>query len=114
MTKFRGPGNTWRKEREHLKLNCWWSFQDLRDKQFMFWPYEHNKDPEDVPKGELKTEKFLDNWWNSLELGSRVKLEGKRFIYWGMMEPLSKEEKAPILEHIQECLNKKLALLKEV
>ncbi|GAI66887.1 unnamed protein product, partial [marine sediment metagenome] len=45
---------------------------------------------------------------------SRVKLEGKRFIYWGMMEPLSKEEKAPILEHIQECLNKKLALLKEV
>lgn len=111
MTKFRGPGNTWRKEKENLRLDCWWEGAYLEDKQFMFWPYEHNRDTEDVPKEELKTEEYLDKWWNSLKLGSKKSCEGKRFIYWAMMDPLSKEEKDPILENMRECLNEKLALL---
>lgn len=114
MTKFRGPGNTWRKEKENLRLDCWWQDGNLGDKQFMFEPYVNDRHSEDTPKEELKTEEYLDKWWNSLKLGSRVKCEGKRFLYWAIMDPLSKEEKAPILENMRECLNKKLALLKEV
>jgi len=111
MTKFRGPGDTWRKEKDKLRLDCWWEGADLDSKQFMFEGYENNRDTEDVPKGELKSEKFLDDWWNNLELGNRRKHKGKKFIYWCVMDPLSPEEKDLILKHTQECLNEKLALL---
>ena len=113
MTKFRGPGNTWRKEKEKLKLDCWWGGFDLADKQFVFEPYINNRDFVDAPIEELKTEEYLDKWWNSLELGSKRKRIGKKFIYWAIMDPLSKKERAPILKHIKECLAKKVALLEE-
>jgi len=113
MTKFRGPGNTWQGKKEKLRLDCWWEGADLESKQFMFEGYENNRDIEDTPKGELKTEEYLDKWWNSLELGSRRKCEGKKFIYWSIMDPLTPEEKAPILKHTQECINEKLSLLKK-
>ncbi|MBA7564859.1 hypothetical protein ES695_07780 [Candidatus Atribacteria bacterium 1244-E10-H5-B2] len=111
MTKFRGPGNTWRKEKDRLRLDCWWEGADLDSKQLMFEGYENNRDTEDVPKGELKSEKFLDNWWNDLELGSRIKTEGKKFIYWWVMLGVEGEERTLILKNTQECLNEKLALL---
>ncbi len=114
MTKFRSPGNTWRKEKEKLKLDCWWEDGDLEGKRFVYEPYINNRDIEDTPKGELKSEKFLDKWWNNLELGSKHKRVGKKFIYWAIMDPLSKKERAPILKHIRECLAKKVALLGEV
>jgi len=113
MSKFRGPGNTWRKEKENLRLDCWWEGADLESKQFEFEGYENNRDTEDVPKGELKSEKFLDNWWSNLELGSKRKGEGKRFIYWWVMDPLPPEQKDPILKDTEECLKEKLALLEK-
>ena len=114
MTKFRGPGNPWREKVEKLRLDCWWEYGTVGDKQFMFEGYENSRSLEDTPKGELKTEEYLDKWWHTLKLGNKRKREGKRHIHWAMMDPLSKEEKAPILEHIQECLSRKLASLKEV
>ncbi|MBA7538125.1 hypothetical protein ES705_30399 [subsurface metagenome] len=113
MTKFKGPGNPWREKVEKLRLDCFWEGGDLEDKQFMFQGYENRRSLEDTPKGELKTEEYLDKWWNRLKLGNKRKHIGKRHIYWAMMEPFSEEEKAPILEHIQECLSKKLALLEK-
>ncbi|MBA7527327.1 hypothetical protein ES705_19503 [subsurface metagenome] len=117
MNKFRSPGNTWRKEKEELRLDCWWEDGDLGDKRFVYEGYVSNKSLEDIEamtEKESKSEGYLDKWWNNLELGNRCKREGKKFIYWAMMDPLSKEEKAPILENMRECLNKKLASLKEV
>ncbi|MBA7556512.1 hypothetical protein ES705_49222 [subsurface metagenome] len=29
MTKFRDPGNTWQKETEKSRLDCWWEGADL-------------------------------------------------------------------------------------
>ena len=113
MAKFRGPDDTWQKEKEKLRLDCWWEGADLESKQFMFEGYENNRDIENIPKGELKTEEYLDKWWNSLELGDRRKYEGKKFIYWWVMDPLPPEQKDPILKHTQECLNEKLALLEK-
>ncbi|MBA7528979.1 hypothetical protein ES705_21171 [subsurface metagenome] len=118
MAKFRGPDNTWQKEKEKLKLDCFWECGDLREKRFIFEGYESNRSLEDLEamtEKESKTEEYLDKWWSNLELGNRCKRkgEGKRFIYWAMMDPLSKEEKAPILESMRECLAKKVALLGE-
>jgi len=108
------PGGSWQKKRtEELRLKCWWEGADLESKQFMFEVYENNRDSEDIPKGELKDEKFLNDWWDNLELGDRHKYEGKKFIYWSMMDPLTPEEKSPILKNTQECLKEKLALMKK-
>ena len=116
MTKFRGPGNTWQKEKEKLRLDCWWEDGGLEDKRFVYEGYTSHKSLEDLEamtEKESKSEGFLNDWWASLELGSKRKRKGKKYIYWAMMDPLSKEEKAPILEHIQECLSRKLALLEK-
>lgn len=102
------PGNTWQKRKtKELRLNCWWEYGDLGDKQFIYEGSKNKRSIEDTSKKELKDEKFLNNWWDSLSL------EDKKFLYWAMMNPLSKEEKSPILDHIQKCLEKKLALLKK-
>ena len=99
------PGNAWQKrEIKELRLNCWWECALLGDKQFMFEGYENNRSDEDVPEKEQKSEKWLDGWWGELDL------KDKEYIYWSMMDPLSKEEKAPILEEVRELLEKKLAL----
>ena len=106
------PGGTWRKKRtEGMRLECWWEGADLESKQFMFEGYENNRDIEDIPKKKLKDEKFLNDWWDSLELGNKREGEGKKFIYWWIMDGLEKKQKASILKHTQECLKKKLALM---
>lgn len=108
------PGGTWQRKRtEELRLNCWWQGADLESKQFMFFGYEHNRDPEDVPEKKLKNEEFLNDWWDNLELGNRHEGEGKKFIYWWTMSGLDPEQKASILKHTRECLKEKLALLKK-
>ncbi|MBA7545039.1 hypothetical protein ES705_37401 [subsurface metagenome] len=105
------PGGTWQKKiTEELRLNCWWEGADLESQQFMYEGYEHNRDYKDIPKRKLKDEKFLNDWWERLELGNIREHEGKRFIYWSMMDPLTPEEKSPILKNVRECLKEKLAL----
>ena len=77
------PGGTWQKKRtKELMLDCWWEGADCESKQFIFEGYENNRDLEDVPEKKLKNEEFLNDWWDSLELGNRRKGEGKKFIYW--------------------------------
>jgi len=108
------PGGFWQKrETEELKFDCWWECADFPSKQFMFEGYENNRDPEDIPKKKLKDEKFLNDWWDSLELGNKREGEGKRFIYWWTMSGLTTEEKAPILKHTQECLKERLVLIRK-
>jgi len=108
------PGGPWRKRTtKELRLDCWWEGADLESKQFIFEGYENNRDSGNVLKRELKSEEFLNDWWNDLELGSKSEGEGKKFIYWWIMDPLPPEQKALILKHTQECLKEKLALLKK-
>ena len=108
------PGGAWQKRTtKELRLDCWWEGADLDNKQFMFEGYENNRDIEDIPKGELKSEKFLDDWWSDLKLGNKNESEGKKFIYWWIMSGLDPEQKTLILKYTQECLKEKLALLKK-
>lgn len=108
------PGGTWQKKRtEELRLECWWEGADLESKQFMFEGYENDRDIKDIPKKKLKDEKFLNDWWDKLELGSKREGEGKKFIYWWVMNGLEQEQKTPILKHTQECLKEKLALMRK-
>jgi len=96
------PGGPWQKKRiAELRLNCWWEGADLESKRFMFEGFENNRDVKDIPRGELKDEKFLNNWWNGRESVSKV------YIYSGIMNELEQEQKASILKHMQECLKGK-------
>jgi len=102
------PGGPWRKRRTRvLRLQCWWECADLESKQFVYEGHINKRDIKDVPGGEKKDEKFLDAWWG--ELG----FEDRKFLYWAIMSPLSKKEKAPILKNTRECLNEKLALMEK-
>ncbi|GAI80544.1 unnamed protein product [marine sediment metagenome] len=104
MVKFRGPGNTWQKEKEELRLDCWWKGGNIGDKRFIYERYTNGKNLEDIEamtEKESKSEGFLNGWWASLELGSKRKREGKKFIYWAIVDPLTPEEKIPILEYTQ-------------
>jgi len=104
------PGNPWQKRRtKELRLDCWWEYGDLDDKRFIYEGYVGNKSLEEyqaMTENELKNEKYLNKWWEN-----ELNLEDKKHIYWSMMDPLTPEEKAPVLDHIQKCLKKKLAIL---
>ncbi|MBA7514244.1 hypothetical protein ES705_06269 [subsurface metagenome] len=98
------PGGPWQKKRtEILRLECWWGIADIESKQFVFEGYVNKRDPKDVCKEELKGEQYINDWWSGLNLID------KKFIYKAIMAPLTKEEKAPILKHTQECLQEILA-----
>jgi hypothetical protein len=98
-------GNIYQKrEISEARYNCFWEYSDLEDKRWVYELCINKRDPKDVSEKELKSEKWLDNWWGELEL------KDKKFIYWAVMDPLSKEEKTPIFLHIEECSKKKLAV----
>ena len=100
------PGNAWdKRHRKELRLECFWGFGDLNDKQMIYEGYENKRDIKDVPKKELKDEKLLDIWWGELDLEDRESIN-KEVISWQ-----DREFKAKYLKHIQKCLKKKLALL---
>ncbi|GAJ18019.1 unnamed protein product, partial [marine sediment metagenome] len=47
-------------------------------------------------------EQELNYWWDSLDI------ENKKSIYDLMMKELTKEERTPILQNVEECFQKKL------
>ena len=103
-----GGNITQKRKISEARLNCWWENNDLETKQFIFEGYENRRKPREfdaMPKEELKDEKYLNNWWGRLDL------ENKKFIYKTLMKELTPQEKAPILESMQECLQRKLARL---
>jgi len=98
-------GNIYQKRKiSETRYNCFWECGDLGDKRFIYEGRINERDSKDVSEKELKSEKWLDNWWGKLEP------EQKKFIYWAMMDPLTKEEKTPIYKQIEKCLKKKLAV----
>ena len=102
------PGGEYQKRNvREIRYNCFWELSLLGDKQFIFYGSTGGKEIKDIPKEELKDKKYLNDWWVLLEF------EDRKHIYWSMMGPLSQEEKAPILNEIKECMEKKLALLEK-
>jgi len=104
------PGNSWQKRKtQEFRVDCFWEYGNFKDKRFIYEGYVDNKSLEEyqaMTENELKSEKYLDSWWEN-----ELNLEDKKHIYWSMMDPFTPEERSPILEHIQKCLKKKLAIL---
>ncbi|MBA7562611.1 hypothetical protein ES695_02800 [Candidatus Atribacteria bacterium 1244-E10-H5-B2] len=98
------PGGPWQKRSiKRLRLECWWEIADLESKQFMFEGCVNRRDSKDVSKKELKSEKYINDWWSGLNLID------KKSIYKAIMDPLPPEQKASILKDTRECLQKMLA-----
>lgn len=96
------PGGPWQKKSvENFRLICWWEIADIGSKRFIYEGFANKRDIKDVPKGELKSEEFINGWWGELEL------EDKIYLYWAIMDPLPPEEKVSILKHIHKCLEGK-------
>ncbi|MBA7563016.1 hypothetical protein ES695_11170 [Candidatus Atribacteria bacterium 1244-E10-H5-B2] len=103
------PGNAWdKRHRKELRLECFWEYGDLNDKQMIYEGFENKRDIKDVPKKELKDEKLLDIWWGELDLEDKESIN-KEIISWQ-----DREWKAEHSKRMQECLKKKLALLEKV
>ena len=102
------PGNTWQKRRiKGLRFDCFWEYGELEGKQMIYENFENERDTKDVPKKELKDEKYLDIWWENLDLEERETIN-KEVMSW--QKPGFKSEH---LKRIQKCLKKKLALLEK-
>jgi len=106
------PGGDLYRKREisEARYNCFWEYVGLEDKQSICrgcLNFDNLKDFKAIHKKELESEKWIDNWWVKLELGF------KKDIYKIMMEILTEEEKISIYKQIEECLEKKLAIMKK-
>jgi len=102
------PGNTWQKRRiKQLRIDCWWEYGDFEDKQFTYEYLENERDIKNVPKRELKGEKYIDDWWLKLELEVKEDII-KKILSWQDQKFRTRHFK-----RINKCLEKKLALLSE-
>ena len=102
------PGGSWQKKRiKELRLDCWWECMPLVDMQWVFEKYINERDFEDTPAGELKSEEYLDNWWGELSL------ENKKDIKKILMANVEKESRSEIFKNVEKCLKEKLALLEK-
>ena len=100
------PGNPWQKRRmQEFRIDCFWEYTNLGSKQMIYENIENDRDIESVDKNELKDEKYLDVWWDNLDIEKRKNIY-KDVISW--QEPKVRSE---ILNYIGKCLKKKLAEL---
>lgn len=107
------PGNSWRKQQISLfRCRCFWEFANLGAKQMIYENFENNKNWDHIPERKLKTEKFIDLWWDKLELkpGYDPEVLSKKYIYKRMLSCQDKEMRTEILNFVEKCLKKKLAL----
>lgn len=100
------PGNSWQKRKIGLyRIDYFWSLQDLEDKQINYEYFENERMAEDVPKRELKHEKYIDNWWDNLEI------EVKKDIIKKALSWQTPKFKMRYFKRMNKCLEKKLAVL---
>jgi len=97
------PGDQYRRRKiQGARYDCWWELSALKNKQFIFEKYENDRDPKDVPKEELKSGEYLNNWWGELVLESKIS------IYKKAMSGLTKESRSEIFKDMEKCLKEKL------
>ena len=85
-----------------VRYDCWWEPSALKDKQSIFEEYENDRDSKDVPKEELKSGDYLNNWWRELVLESKIS------IYKKVMSKHTKESRSEIFKDMKKCLKRKL------
>ena len=102
------PGNSWQKRKISLyRIDCFWSFQGIEDKQMSYEYFENERMGRDVPKRELKGEKYIDNWWDNLEIEVRKDII-KKVLSWQIPK-----FRTWYFKRMNKCLKKRLAALSE-
>jgi len=102
------PGNNWQKRKiRQLRIDCWWEYGDIEDKQITYEYFENKRDIKNVFKRELKGEKYIDKWWLGLELEVKEDII-KKILSWQDQKFRTRHFK-----RINKCLEKKLAVLSE-
>ncbi|MBA7542032.1 hypothetical protein ES705_34348 [subsurface metagenome] len=102
------PGNSWQKrEIKRLRLDCFWEYGELEDKQMIYENFENERDIGNVPKRELKQERYIDDWWLGLEPEVKEDII-KKILSWQDQKFRTRHFK-----RINKCLEKKLAVLFE-
>lgn len=104
------PGNTWQKRKIRLlRIDCFWEFADIVNKQAFYEYFENERDiyVVKVSKRELKGEKFIDDWWDKLEI------EVNQDIIKEVLSWQDQKFRMRHFKHINKCLEKKLAVLYE-
>lgn len=103
------PGNSWQKEKtKELRLDCWWEVLPLGNAQEIYEAYKNKRDVEDIPKMELKDDKFLNDWWTE-----ELTIENKEFIIKTCKGTWRKEDEETQKNNMYECLKEKLAIFKK-
>ncbi|MBA7568509.1 hypothetical protein ES695_15255 [Candidatus Atribacteria bacterium 1244-E10-H5-B2] len=102
------PGNTWQKRKiKQLRIDCFWEYSSIEDVQMIYEYFENKRDIKDVPKRELRGEKYIDKWWSGLELEVKEDII-KKILSWQTQKFRTRHFK-----RINKCLEKKLAVLSE-
>ena len=97
------PGDQKRRRKiQGARYDCWWELSALKNNQSIFEAYENDRDYKDVPKEELKSGDYLNNWWGELVLESKIS------IYKKIMSRLTKESRSEIFKDMEKCLKEKL------
>ncbi|MBA7580752.1 hypothetical protein ES708_22646 [subsurface metagenome] len=95
-------GKNKRRKIQGARYDCWWELSAFKDKQSVFETYKNDRDYKDVPKEELRSGDYLNNWWREFSLESKISIYKKR-----ISRP-TKESRAEIFKDMEECLKKKL------
>ncbi len=95
-------GKDERKKIQGARYDCWWEPSALKDKQSIFEAYENKRNYKDIPKEELRSGDYLNNWWGEMALESKIS------IYKEAMSGLTKESRSEIFKDMEKCLKKKL------
>lgn len=101
------PGNPWQKRKIRLlKIDCFWEKEvNLEDKQMIYEDFENERSFSNVPKRELRGEKYIDDWWLKLEL------EKKKDIIKELLSRQDQKFRTRLFKRINRCVKKKLAVL---
>ena len=103
------PGNTWQKRKiKLLRIDYFWEKEvNLEDKQMIYEDFENERSFSNVPKRELRGEKYIDDWWLKLEL------EKKKDIIKELLSRQDQKFRTRFFKRMNKCLKKKLAVLYE-
>ncbi|MBA7525040.1 hypothetical protein ES705_17187 [subsurface metagenome] len=100
------PGNTWQKGQiKQIRIRLFWEDCDLESKQMFYEEFENGRDINNVPKRKLKQEKYINNWWDNLEI------EFKKDIIKKILSRQTQKFRTRLFKRINKCLKKELAVL---
>ncbi len=96
-------GNIYQKRKiSEARLCCWWELSTLKDKQSIFEEYKNKRSYKHIPKDQLKSGDYLNNWWGELVLESKIS------IYKKVMSGHTEESRSEIFKDMEKCLKDKL------